>query len=431
MKEYLDFFGEPFKLNYNGKYLFKTNLSTAFSVLTLLTSGFWGVWNLYLMFTHNGLVINSYQTNLSKDDYYTFGEDKYFAIKMTDSMGVDLLDNNSNFLDYITYSSKFVGVGNYTNELFISYCNSTYSQSLPNYTNLLCLNFNNSQLGGNFFSAFQEKSYIEMALFFDYSMFIKDINANSSIINFTFPINIYIFSPKAILNLNNYDQPTIYEAGVVSSQLYYNQSKYLQLQSDVIQISSDLSPVLNSKSSLNITSFSGLYYSEQIYLENTLLYLKFYLAPIKTIYHRSYMNLQNVFNNVNSVASFFFTIFGFMCRKYNTYKLKKEFIEENILFRLDKESSINENFNIFVDSKINQKPLQSKLQLNEISNSPVEEIKFDTSEIFQEINKMKTISNRRHCKIIQMKSFFDIVLCCKHKDTIRNQIYSNDAEDFY
>ena len=30
-----------------------------------------------------------------------------------------------------------------------------------------------------------------------------------------------------------------------------------------------------------------------------------------------------------------------------------------------------------------------------------------------------------------MKSFFDLVLCCKYKDTIKNQIYSDDAMDFY
>ena len=396
MKEYLDFFGEPFKLNYNGKYLFKSNLSTAFSVLTLLISAFWGVWNLYLMFTHNGLVINSYQTNLSKDDYYTFGEDKYFAIKMTDNNSVDLLYQNSNFLKYFTYESQFVGVGNHTNDLDLSYCNSIHSQFLPNDSNLLCLNLNNSQLGGNFFSALQEKSYIHMTLFFEYDKFIQDRKDNSSIINIPFPIQIFIYSPIAILNLNNYDQPTTYETGVFSSQLYYNQSRYLQLQSDVIEISTDLSPIVNSNSSINITSLSGSFYSEQIYLTDALLNLKFYLAPIKTIYYRSYMNLQNVLNNLNSVANFLFTILGFICRQYNTYKLKIDFIEENILFRLNKKPSIDENFikenilfrlnkepsidenlNIIVDSKINQKPLQSKLQKNEISNCPVEEIKLD------------------------------------------------------
>ena len=37
MKDLVDLFGQPFQLNYNGKYLFKTSLSALLSVLFMIT----------------------------------------------------------------------------------------------------------------------------------------------------------------------------------------------------------------------------------------------------------------------------------------------------------------------------------------------------------------------------------------------------------
>ena len=116
MKE-LDFFGEPFKLNYNGDYLFKTKFSAAISVLVLILTAFYGIWNIILMLQHNGLIINSYQTNLSNDDYYTMGDDQFLGFRIVDSNGTDIFSKSHDLRKYFFIWSMFFGWGNYTNQL--------------------------------------------------------------------------------------------------------------------------------------------------------------------------------------------------------------------------------------------------------------------------------------------------------------------------
>ena len=54
MKDLVDLFGQPFKLNYNGKYLFKTSLSALLSALLMITIAVYAFWNIYEMSTHSG-----------------------------------------------------------------------------------------------------------------------------------------------------------------------------------------------------------------------------------------------------------------------------------------------------------------------------------------------------------------------------------------
>ena len=61
MKDYLDFFGEPFKLNYKGKYSFKTSLSTYVLILFLILIILYSFINLYQMLCHKGLNIKYFQ----------------------------------------------------------------------------------------------------------------------------------------------------------------------------------------------------------------------------------------------------------------------------------------------------------------------------------------------------------------------------------
>ena len=109
MKE-LDLFGEPFKFNYQGNYLFKTKFSAGISVLTLILYAFWGIRNLILMFQHNVLIINSHQTNISSDEYYTFGEDNLLAFQMVNSNGKYLFNKEKKFLKYFKAYSLFIVV---------------------------------------------------------------------------------------------------------------------------------------------------------------------------------------------------------------------------------------------------------------------------------------------------------------------------------
>ena len=68
MKDFLDLYGEPFKFNYNGKYLFKTTLSALISLLFMITIALYALWNLYNLSTHEGLNLTYYQTIMSAGD---------------------------------------------------------------------------------------------------------------------------------------------------------------------------------------------------------------------------------------------------------------------------------------------------------------------------------------------------------------------------
>ena len=418
MKE-LDFFGEPFQFNYHGDYLFKTKFSAAISVLTLLLTSFYGIWNLILMFQHNGLIINSYQTNLSKDDYYIMDDDQYLAFQLLDKNGMDIFSKNNSLIDYFYTWSMFTGIGNYTNKLTFFGCNTTINKLLPNNSNNYCLNLNKSQLGGNFNAANgYEKSYISFMLFFDYDQYALDY-ANSIANDLTniFPLTFSVISPMAILNLLNYDQPSTNVPQSISFPLYYNTSKYLIKKIGVIEIITDVSFVTYATRNKTILSSSPSYNTELYNKKEVLVNMDYILDPTKIMYFRSYMTLQNVLNNVSSAAGVFFAIFGIICRAYNSYKLKVDFIEENILFKMDKEA-INEKKDIILNPPQNEQLSEPPTILNPTKSST-------------ELNNIITKSNRRPCKAIKMKSFFDLVLCCKREETIKNQMYSDAAREFY
>ena len=66
MKDFVDLFGEPFKLNYNGKYLYKTTMSAIISLLFISSIALYAFWNLYQLNQNTGLNMNNYQTIMSK-----------------------------------------------------------------------------------------------------------------------------------------------------------------------------------------------------------------------------------------------------------------------------------------------------------------------------------------------------------------------------
>ena len=64
-------------------------------------------------------------------------------------------------------------------------------------------------------------------------------------------------------------------------------------------------------------------------------------------------------NNFSSAAGALFAIFGIICRPYNAYKLKVDFIEENILFKLDKQA-MRENKDIILNLQQNEEFIEPK-----------------------------------------------------------------------
>ena len=260
----LDFFGEPFNFNYNGDYHFKTKFSAAISVLVLILTAFYGIWNIILMLQHNGLIINSYQTNLSNDDYYTMGDDQFLGFRIVDSNGTDIFSKSHDLRKYFFIWSMFFGWGNYTNQLPFFRCNTTNNKLLPNSSNIICVNLNGSKLGGNFFAVDGvERSYIQFKMAFDYDQFVLDY-ANSSPDDFTirFPLLFSVISPMTILNLLNHDRPTTDLPQSLYFALNYNTSKFIIKKTGLIEINTDLSFITYARSTQTFVSSSPSYNSE-------------------------------------------------------------------------------------------------------------------------------------------------------------------------
>ena len=123
MKDLFDLFGEPFKLNYNGKYLFKTSLSAIISIFFIITTTLCAIWNIYRLEQYSDLMMNNYQTIMSKDDppLYTLNNaNYYFPFKLIGSGGVNILNpNNSKILKYFNIYSKYY-YGNKTNQKLLN-----------------------------------------------------------------------------------------------------------------------------------------------------------------------------------------------------------------------------------------------------------------------------------------------------------------------
>ena len=174
-----------------------------------------------------------------------------------------------------------------------------------------------------------------------------------------FPLSLSVISPAAIVILLNYSQPSYFVSQTLNFPIYYNTSKYIIYKTGVIEIITDSSFLAVGKNTNVIFLTSSAYNSETYYDKFVLVNMNFILDPIKILYFRSYRNLQNVLNNVTSAAGALFAIFGNICRPYNAYKLKVDFIEENILFKLDKQA-MRENKDIILNLQQNEEFIEPK-----------------------------------------------------------------------
>ena len=100
MKDFVDLFREPFKLNYNGKYLFKTTFKGITSNILIITVALYAFWNIYTMKNPGaGLIMNNYQTIMSSNDkLYTLNSTNfYLPFQLISIKQGNHLDQNSNF----------------------------------------------------------------------------------------------------------------------------------------------------------------------------------------------------------------------------------------------------------------------------------------------------------------------------------------------
>ena len=110
MKDLIDLFGQPFKLNYNGKYLFKTSFSAFISALFMISIVLYAFWNIYRMTQYRDLKMNNYQTVMSENDtlYQLNNTNFYLAFRIDCGLGRVFDQNNSrNLSKYFTFASYY------------------------------------------------------------------------------------------------------------------------------------------------------------------------------------------------------------------------------------------------------------------------------------------------------------------------------------
>ena len=407
MIAFMDLFGQPFRLNYNGENLFKSSVSAIFSILFVITVMAYSFYNLYLMFQHKGLIINYFQTNMPENANYTFNNNNFLAFQLLSKNNDNIFDSKSNNLSkYFTFNaSKLYNIYTVDN-LRISKCDLKIYEKLPQDNGLLlCIDFNNTKMDGNYFST-DAGSYINILLDFNYTLFFQDNTNNSINITNFFPLRLYVFYQVSNIDLLNYDQPFSNSSGLFIFDVLFNVTINIEISTQLIEINTDSSYISNSLDTLKLFTSNYIYHTNDLNFPTTILInFYYYLNPIKSVYYREYMKLVNVMNNVSSLAHIIFSIFGLLCSRYNQYKLKVDFIEENILFKLEKQKT-NDN--------------------NELILNPENPIMTNPSNNLQPFQDPK-----RPCQFIKMKSYFDYLFCCKSEYKIRKVRFSDDASDFY
>ena len=411
MIDFLDLFGEPLKFNYNRKYLFKTSLSAVISLLVIITLASYAIYNIYTMLQFNTLTMNNYQTIMSADDplYSLNNSNFYLAFQLFDtSQSIKIFHENSNYSQYFTFEPIYYD-NNVNKSLNVTRCDNIDDAFVATSDDTMCLNFNNSQLGGNYFSSVRAL-YVSTLLYFNYSQFMLDYN-NSIDINSIFPLRLFIFYPYASLNPLNFSYPYAIGVGNYYLTINFNKSKYYEMSSTVVNINTDSSFIVKSNEAQNVFTSNFKQYSEEGNLNDQapLLDLRFYIDPIKIVYNRRYMKLQDVLNNVSSLSNVLLMILAIICRKYNSYMLKVDFIEENIMFK--------------GDEKFGENTL--KINVN-TAEEPVRENRNDSQHPIQLKKKLDV----RPPKKIRMNSFFECVNCCKSKKSFR-KLLSDAADEFF
>ena len=458
MKEIFDIFGQEFKFNYNGKYEFKTSFGAYTTLFYLGTLIAYFLWNLIAMFQHTGLNVNSYDTLVganelyslnSSDTFLSFSVNRFFANIS------NLSESNANFtinyFNYFYFASQI-----YNNNTIIEVLDSPIylcNKNINNYSKHIelipdseefcfCYNFSSlTKIGGNFFS--NQKYYFSLQIAFDFTRFKSDF----PLINLDefFPLSINFFSAILSVNPNNYKNLSEPFLALQTIRVTPNITSIISTSLKLNQIFTDSSffSFLASNSTENIFSSDFSYMAEYIdnrkYFPDLLLNLNYYLNPIKKVYFRKYMKLQDVLNNVNSMSALLMLIASMLVKNYNTYKIKVDFIQDNILFRTGKLKNNditlipkNQNLNNPEVFKIN--PKNDSDLLNNENIVPKIEIKQIIDNFHDEPNKnliKKIKSSRLPVQKIKMKSFFNDLNFCQSEETKRDLMYSDDSMNFF
>ena len=415
MKDFVDLFGQPFKLNYDGNYLFKTCFSAYSSILFMIAIALYGIFNIYTMLQNTDMMLNNYQTIMSdNEELYSLNNTNYFlAFRLVDSIGKDVLDHNYRFYSTLRFESNYSS-GNYNKSLNITRCNTTEKNLISGSNDtIMSIDLNNSLLGGNPFSNGKKYS-VSTSISLNFTKFMEIAYNWSKDYYLILPLKLYIYYPTTSLNPMNFNKPFLNGIGV--DQIFLagtSNDKFYEMSTQVIEINTDSSYVGNSNNRQIAFTPNFRKFSEdrgpiplgdgEYYIFN----MNFYLDPIKTVYYRKYMKLTDVLNNLNSLSNILFMILGFFLKRYNDYKLKVDFIEKNMMHKEDHDENI---INLILNP---EEPISVNIHQQD-SENPVGIKK-----------KLKVRVSKR----IKMENFFNLMICCRRIKSTRK--YSDLAEKFY
>ena len=149
------------------------------------------------------------------------------------------------------------------------------NQLVQDLNDTMCIDFNNSLLGGNFFST-TEAYYVELKISFNYSMFIRDFTSID--VDSFFPLFFWVYYPSSSLDPLNYIHPSSNGIGYYYTRLNFNKTKYFEISSQVIEITTDSSFILKSNQTQNVFTSNFRQISDEYYEKNSpLLWMNFYL----------------------------------------------------------------------------------------------------------------------------------------------------------
>ena len=242
---------------------------------------------------------------------YTFNNNNFLAFQLLSKNNDNIFDSKSNNLSkYFTFNaSKLYNIYTVDN-LRISKCDLKIYEKLPQDNGLLlCIDFNNTKMDGNYFST-DAGSYINILLDFNYTLFFQDNTNNSINITNFFPLRLYVFYQVSNIDLLNYDQPFSNSSGLFIFDVLFNVTRNIEISTQLIEINTDSSYISNSLDTLKLFTSNYIYHTNDLNFPTTILInFYYYLNPIKSVYYREYMKLVNVMNNVSSLAHIIFSIF--------------------------------------------------------------------------------------------------------------------------
>ena len=144
------------------------------------------------MTQNQDLKMNNYQTVMSENDsLYQLNNTNFFLAFRIINKEISVFDKNDkrNLSKYFTFYSGYIN-GSFSNSLEVNSCNSIANNKvsqLNGRNDTMCLDFNNSNLGGNYFSD-NNRKFVYSVLYFDYKSLMKDLNYSMDVLNRYLPL---------------------------------------------------------------------------------------------------------------------------------------------------------------------------------------------------------------------------------------------------